>query len=63
VNNLRFYDSASWQDKDVAGTVDVGLGFTAIDKVTINGSTQYKVKNSKGNVYYITASPYYVNER
>ncbi|MGQ7158320.1 hypothetical protein ACUODF_53730, partial [Escherichia coli] len=30
VENLRFYKSPSWQDKDVAGVVDAGLGF-AID--------------------------------
>ncbi|MBO1628181.1 N-acetylmuramoyl-L-alanine amidase [Bacillus arachidis] len=60
VDNLRFYDSPSWQDKDVAGTVDEGLGFTILDKVTVNGSAQYKVKNSRGNVFYITTSPYYV---
>ncbi|EOO80162.1 hypothetical protein IIC_00008 [Bacillus cereus VD021] len=60
MNNLRFYDAPSWQDKDVAGSVDVGLGFTIIDKVSVNGSPQYKVKNSRGNVYYITASSYYV---
>ncbi|PJZ17910.1 N-acetylmuramoyl-L-alanine amidase, partial [Bacillus cereus] len=27
VNNLCFYDTPSWQDKDVAGSVDAGLGF------------------------------------
>ena len=60
VNNLRFYESPSWADRDVAGTVDEGLGFTVIDKVSVNGSPQYKVKNSRGNVFYITASSYYV---
>ena len=25
VDNLRFYDATSWQDKDVAGSVDAGL--------------------------------------
>ncbi|PEP60037.1 N-acetylmuramoyl-L-alanine amidase [Bacillus pseudomycoides] len=60
VDNLRFYDSSSWQDKDVAGTVDTGLGFKFIDKVSVNGSPQYKVQNDRDNVYYITASPYYV---
>ncbi|MDZ3951840.1 N-acetylmuramoyl-L-alanine amidase [Bacillus thuringiensis] len=59
-NDLRFYSKASWADRDVAGTVDEGLGFTIIDKVSVNGSQQYKVKNSRGNVYYITASSYYV---
>ncbi|MDA1874288.1 N-acetylmuramoyl-L-alanine amidase [Bacillus cereus group sp. BY112LC] len=61
VNDLRFYSIASWADRDVAGTVDGGLGFTIIDKVSVNGSQQYKVKNSRGNVFYITASSYYVN--
>ncbi|MBE5089541.1 N-acetylmuramoyl-L-alanine amidase [Bacillus thuringiensis] len=60
VNDLRFYSKPSWLDRDVAGTVDEGLGFTILDKVSVNGSQQYKVKNSKGNVYYITASSYYV---
>ncbi|PHB54581.1 N-acetylmuramoyl-L-alanine amidase [Bacillus wiedmannii] len=60
LDSLRFYSKASWSDRDVAGTVDEGLGFTIIDKVSVNGSQQYKVKNSKGNVFYITASPYYV---
>ncbi|WP_439875939.1 N-acetylmuramoyl-L-alanine amidase [Bacillus mycoides] len=60
VDNLRFYESPSWQDKDVIGTVDAGLGFTIIDKVSVNGSTQYKVKNSKGSIFYITASSIYV---
>ncbi|PHD08618.1 N-acetylmuramoyl-L-alanine amidase [Bacillus toyonensis] len=60
VNDLRFYSKASWSDRDVAGTVDEGLGFTIIDKVSVNGSQQYKVKNSRGNVFYITANSYYV---
>lgn len=60
-NNLRFYDTPSWQDKDVAGSVDAGLGFTIDAKVSVNGSLQYKVHNSKGQTYYITASGKYVN--
>ena len=56
VNNLRFYDAPSWQDKDVAGSVDAGLGFTIDAKVSVNGSPQYKVRNSKGKTYYVTAS-------
>ncbi|HEK9103340.1 TPA: N-acetylmuramoyl-L-alanine amidase [Bacillus pseudomycoides] len=60
VDNLRFYDSPSWQDKDVAGSVDVGLGFIVDAKVTVNGSTQYKVHNSKGKTYYVTANEAYV---
>ncbi|PDY11061.1 N-acetylmuramoyl-L-alanine amidase [Bacillus pseudomycoides] len=63
VNDLRFYNSPSWHDKDVAGTLDAGLGFTIDEKVNVNGSPQYKVHNSKGNTYYITASDAYVNVR
>ncbi|MGE0995509.1 N-acetylmuramoyl-L-alanine amidase, partial [Bacillus sp. GMa5/2] len=51
VNNLRFYDTPSWQDKDMAGSVDAGLGFTIDAKVNVNGSPQYKVHNSKGKTY------------
>ncbi|PGM48636.1 N-acetylmuramoyl-L-alanine amidase [Bacillus thuringiensis] len=60
VNNLRFYDAPSWQDKDVAGSVDTGLGFTIDAKVNVNGSPQYKVHNSKGKTYYVTANVAYV---
>ncbi|AJG59884.1 N-acetylmuramoyl-L-alanine amidase [Bacillus cereus] len=60
VNNLRFYSAPSWEDKYVAGTVDVGLGFTIDATVMVNGSPQYKVHNSKGTTYYITASEAYV---
>ncbi|EOO24376.1 N-acetylmuramoyl-L-alanine amidase [Bacillus cereus VD133] len=60
VNNLRFYDAPSWQDKDVAGTVDIGLGFTIDAKVSVGGSLQYKVHNSKGETYYVTANEAYV---
>ncbi|QUG84010.1 N-acetylmuramoyl-L-alanine amidase [Bacillus nitratireducens] len=60
VNNLRFYDAPSWQDKDVVGSVDAGVGFVIDAKVTVNGSSQYKVHNSKGITYYITASEAYV---
>ncbi|CAM3936523.1 N-acetylmuramoyl-L-alanine amidase [Bacillus paramycoides] len=60
VNNLRFYDAPSWQDKDVAGSVDAGLGFTIDTKISANGSPQYKVHNSKGKTYYVTANEAYV---
>ncbi|KXY39967.1 hypothetical protein AT257_21930 [Bacillus cereus] len=36
--------------------VDAGLEFTIIDKVLVDGSPQYKVKNSKISVFYIKAS-------
>ncbi|MFC9419608.1 N-acetylmuramoyl-L-alanine amidase [Bacillus mobilis] len=60
VNNLRFYDTPSWQDKDVAGSVNAGLGFSIDAKVTVNGSSQYKVRNSKAKTYYVTANSAYV---
>ncbi|PGU26103.1 N-acetylmuramoyl-L-alanine amidase [Bacillus cereus] len=60
VNNLRFYEAPSWQDKDVAGSVDAGLGFTIDAKVSVNGSPQYKVHNSKGKTYYVTVNEAYV---
>ncbi len=55
VNNLRFYDTLSWQDKDVAGFVDAGLGLTIDTKVSVNGSPQCKDKT-----YYVTANEAYV---
>lgn len=61
VAQLRFYSKPSWEDKDVAGFATEGNGFEIIDKVIANGSPQYKVKNSKGNVYYITASSEFVD--
>ncbi|MBO1583365.1 N-acetylmuramoyl-L-alanine amidase [Bacillus sp. XF8] len=61
VNDLNFYTKATWNKSYVAGTVDAGLGFAIDAKVNVNGSPQYKVHNSKGNTYYITASDSYVN--
>lgn len=60
VDNLRFYDSPSWQDKDVAGYVDTGLGFTIDARVNVDGSPQYKVRNNRGDVFYLTANSYYI---
>ncbi|PEJ56176.1 N-acetylmuramoyl-L-alanine amidase [Bacillus wiedmannii] len=60
VNNLRFYDTPSWQNKDVAGTVNSGEGFIIDAKVSVHGSPQYKMHNSKGNAYYITTNEAYV---
>ncbi|MES1048544.1 N-acetylmuramoyl-L-alanine amidase [Bacillus thuringiensis] len=60
VNNLCFYDAPSSQDKDVAGSVDAGLGFTIDAKIIVNRSPQYKVHNSQGKTYYVTANEGYV---
>lgn len=40
-----------------------GNWFEIIDKVDVQGSPQYKMKNSKGSIFYITASPTYVEVR
>ncbi|MBU8716642.1 peptidoglycan recognition protein family protein [Bacillus subtilis] len=62
VNGLRFYSKPSWEDKDVVGTVNKGVGFpTVVEKVKVGTAYQYKVKNSKGATYYITASDKYVD--
>ncbi|EGT1437837.1 N-acetylmuramoyl-L-alanine amidase, partial [Listeria monocytogenes] len=59
--SLRFYSKPSWADKDVAGTVNKGIGFpTVVEKVKVGTAYQYKVKNSKGATFYITASDKYV---
>ncbi|MEI2464976.1 peptidoglycan recognition protein family protein [Niallia taxi] len=58
---LNFYSKASWEKKYIVGTVAYGVGFpTIVDKVKVDGSYMYKVKNSKGTVYYITAASDYV---
>ncbi|MDA2634968.1 N-acetylmuramoyl-L-alanine amidase [Bacillus cereus] len=63
VDNLRFYHSPSWQNEDVAGTLDAGEGFVMDEKVIVNGSPQYKVHNSKGKRYYVTTNEYFVYVR
>ncbi|HDR8449113.1 TPA: N-acetylmuramoyl-L-alanine amidase [Bacillus cereus] len=60
VNNLRFYHTPSWQDEDVAGILDAGEGFIIDEKVNVDDSHQYKVHNSKGKTYYVTAHTVHV---
>ncbi|AHA69637.1 N-acetylmuramoyl-L-alanine amidase [Bacillus thuringiensis YBT-1518] len=60
VDNLRLYDTPSWQDEDVAGTLDAGEGFMIDEKVIVDGSPQVKVHNSKGRTYYMTSSEAFV---
>lgn len=58
---LRFYARPSWADRDVAGHLRYGYGFPDIlAKVDVDGYPQYKVRNSAGDVYYVTASKKYV---
>ncbi|OTW88705.1 N-acetylmuramoyl-L-alanine amidase [Bacillus thuringiensis serovar cameroun] len=60
VDSLRFYNKPSWKNGDVAGTVNVGERFIIDEKIMVDGSTQYKVHNSKGKTYYVTANEVYV---
>lgn len=60
LDGLRFYNKPSWEDEDVIGVADEGFGFDIIDKVKVGNGYQYKVKNSKENIYYITANEKYV---
>ncbi|MEI4618889.1 N-acetylmuramoyl-L-alanine amidase, partial [Bacillus cereus] len=60
VENLRFYDSPSWQNSAVAGTLDAGEGFTIDEKVIVDESPEFKVHNSKGKTYYVTVNKAYV---
>ncbi|WP_428994089.1 N-acetylmuramoyl-L-alanine amidase [Bacillus cereus] len=61
VDNLRFYDTPSWEDSAVAGTLDAGEGFTIDEKVIVDGCTQFKVHNSKGTRFYVTVNAAYVH--
>lgn len=59
---LRFYNKPSWRDADVYGYLTMGQGFPkVIKKRTVGRSKQYQVENSKGETYYVTASPIYVS--
>ena len=55
---LNFYSRPTW--KSPVGTFAYGMGWTIVEKISVDGAYQYKVKNSKGDVYYITAAPEYV---
>ncbi|MCT8138660.1 LysM peptidoglycan-binding domain-containing protein [Anaerobacillus sp. CMMVII] len=50
---VNFYDTPRWDRP--SGQFTRGQGWIVIEQVTTNGSPQYKVKNSRGNIYYITS--------
>lgn len=59
--SLRFYNTPSWKDDAVYGFMTMGQTFTEIvDKVTVGAGEQYKVRNAKGQIFYVTASPTFV---
>lgn len=57
---LVFRNKPTWNRSDIVGTFGYGQGWTIVSKVRVDNDVQYKVKNSKGVVYYITASPKFV---
>lgn len=58
---LRFYNKPSWSDDDVFGFMKKGQTFTEIlDKLKVGSGEQYKVRNARGQVFYVTASPKFV---
>ncbi len=59
--DLQFYNQPSWSDSAVAGYLQYGYGFPNIlDQIIVEGYPQYKVENSQGAVYYLTANETYV---
>lgn len=59
--NLRFYNKPSWKDQDVFGYMKKGQVFPEVlEKLSVGRGEQYKVRNNKGEVYYLTAHPNYV---
>lgn len=63
VDGLNFYSRPTWDKSYVVGQCNAGEGFTIVTKVPVDDAYQYKVQNSKGATYYITASPTYVEVR
>ena len=57
-DGLNFYDSPRWNNP--SGTFGYGMGWTIDNLYRVDGSLMYRVKNSKGDLYYITAHPKYV---
>ncbi|MEH7463819.1 GH25 family lysozyme [Bacillus thuringiensis] len=60
VSSLNYRNRPSWSAAHVVGTVNAGFGFTIDAKIVVDGLPQYKVHNSKGETFYITASEGYV---
>lgn len=60
-DGINFYSKATWDKAFKVGVLTKGYGFpTIVEKVKVDGDYQYKVKNSKGEIYYVTAHPKYV---
>lgn len=57
---LNFYSKPTWDKKFKVGTFNYGMGWNIVRKLKVDGAHMYEVKNSKNDIYYITASPTYV---
>ncbi|MBS4198627.1 LysM peptidoglycan-binding domain-containing protein [Bacillus sp. FJAT-49732] len=53
VAKVNYYNGPRWTN--ASGYFTKGQGWTIVDLIQTEGSPQYKVKNSKGDIYYITA--------
>lgn len=58
---LDFYSRPTFDDTYRAGILKYGYGFpTIVRKLKVEGADMYEVMNSRGYVFYVTASPKYV---
>ncbi len=57
-DKLNFYDGPRWTNP--TGTFGYGEGWKVDNLYRVNGSLMYRVQNSQGKLYWITASPKYV---
>lgn len=57
-DGLNFYDSPRWDNP--SGSFGYGMGWKVGNKYLVDASPMYRVQNSKGDLYFITASPNYV---
>ncbi|MCR8847880.1 N-acetylmuramoyl-L-alanine amidase [Rossellomorea sp. SC111] len=58
---LDFYSRPTFDDTYRAGILKYGYGFpTIVRKLKVEGADMYEVINSRGYVFYVTASPKYV---
>ena len=57
-DRLNFYDGPRWTNPN--GTFGYGEGWIVDNLYRVDGALMYRVQNSKGKLYYITASSKYV---
>ena len=56
--DVNYYNSQRWSNP--SGVCKKGYGFTIASKISTDGHAQYKVKNSNGSIFYMTANDNYV---